>query len=93
MPASEGNSHRGAWGHVMCHPAKDGHPAKVGMAVGLGMARHPKHPAKRQKDGIDGMAGPKTMGIRMGWISLLHSLWSTSIVHLLYRLILVILFQ
>ena len=61
----------------MCHPAKTGHPAKMGMAAGHGIAGHPNHPAKGHEDGMDGMAGPKAMGIRMGWISLLHSLWST----------------
>ena len=60
---SEGNDHRGAWGHVKCHPAKTRHPAKHGMAMGLGMACHHRHPAKEQENGMDGMAGLEAMRI------------------------------
>ncbi|EMD86616.1 hypothetical protein COCHEDRAFT_1115247, partial [Bipolaris maydis C5] len=54
---SEGNGRRGAWSHVMCHPTKIRHPAKLGMAIESRMASHPKHPAKGSRDGIDGIVG------------------------------------
>ena len=53
------------------------------MAVHEGMAPPSQ---TSHEDGMDGMAGPKAISIRMCWISLLHSLWSTQIVHLLHRL-------
>ena len=38
-PRQKVMDHRGAWSHVMSHPAKTEHPAKLGMATGYGMAR------------------------------------------------------
>lgn len=49
----------------MCYPAKDGHPAKNRIAVGLGMACYPKYPAKRQNDGIDRIVGLEVIDIRI----------------------------
>ena len=46
----------GRAGHVMCHPAKDDHPAKAGMAGSDGMDRHHNHPAEGRTGGMDGMA-------------------------------------
>ena len=76
----------------MCHPAKTRHPAKMGMAAGLGMAGYPKHPAKRQEDGMDGIAGPEGNGYKnvLDFIITLVVV-NLLIVHLLPRLILVIL--
>ena len=69
-------------------PSRQGWPSQ--MAAHEEMAA-PSQPSRIRE--MDEMAGRKAMGIRMCWISLLHSLWSTPIVHLLQRLILVILFQ
>lgn len=53
-------------------PSRQGWPS--GMAAYTRMAV-PSQPSRQ--DGMDGMAGLETMGIRMGWILLLHSLWLT----------------
>jgi hypothetical protein len=68
---SEGNDRCGA--PVTGLTSRQGLPS--GMAAPGRMAT-PSQPSRQE--GMDGMDMLETMGIRMCWISLLHSLWSTS---------------
>ena len=61
----------------MSAPAKSRAPAKEGRTGGLGRIVLPLLLWKQASRGEWGALGYEAMGIRMGWISLLHSLWST----------------
>ncbi|XP_014549985.1 hypothetical protein COCVIDRAFT_117043, partial [Bipolaris victoriae FI3] len=50
-------------GYVTCYPAKTEYPAKYRIVMNFRIVCYPRHPAKRQKDKIDGIVGLEAIRI------------------------------